>query len=121
MRILSVGQCGVDGPRLRRWLTDEFDAQVDDARTGDDALRQCQGNTYDLVLINRVLASDGASGLDLVEPVKASGAPVLLVSDRPEAQEAAAGAGAAAGFGKSILGTPEARERILAACRGRGD
>ncbi|MBX9623320.1 MAG: response regulator [Gemmataceae bacterium] len=121
-RILDVGQCGFDGPRMAALWRDRLGATVDRCATGADALRMCSQTRYDLVLVNRVLAADGSSGLDVVRDLVGSGQapPVLLVSDLATAQDQAVALGAVRGFGKAALGdhaTVELVQQILSADR----
>ena len=121
-RILDVGQCGFDGPRIEGLLQSKLSATVDRAATGADARRQLAAHRYDVVLVNRVLAVDHASGVDLIAELAAGqdAPPFMLVSDRADAQEAAVAAGAVPGFGKAALGDPETYELIRqAATTGR--
>lgn len=115
-RILSVGQCGYDGARLRRELASALHAEVVAADTHDEARSLLQSGGFDLVLINRVGDLDGAPGLDLIRSLKAeeatAGLPVLLVSNYADAQAQAIGVGALPGFGKADLGSPKAIEAI---------
>jgi len=102
--VLSVGQCGFDGPRIERWLRREVGVEVDSADTAAEARELVARRTYDVVLVNRELARDGSSGIALVGEMVRCGCPsVLLVSDRPEAQAQAREAGAKPGFGKASL------------------
>jgi DNA-binding response OmpR family regulator len=103
--ILDVGQCGYDGPRLTRLLETKVGVQVDSADTLDEAAEKLSANDYDLILVNRELAVDGSSGLDLLRWLKEQGndTPAMLVSDLPEAQAQAVELGALKGFGKSHL------------------
>jgi len=105
MRILDVGQCGIDGPAIAGLLREKLGAKVDTAPTADDARSELAEHDYDLVLVNRVFAADGSKGLDLIDEFvrQASPAPVMLVSDREDAQSAAIAKGAIRGFGKSAL------------------
>ncbi len=115
-QVLSIGQCGFDSASLERLFADEFSAtvlSVDSAREAAEALEESR---FDLILVNRRLDADGASGVALIETLQAqaAGTPIMLVSDRPDAQAAAAAAGAAPGFGKSALHSPDTRARIQA-------
>lgn len=121
-RILDVGQCGFDGPRMAALWRDRLGATVDRCPSGADALRCCSQTRYDLVLVNRVLAADGSSGLDVVQNLVGSGqpAPVMLVSDIEAAQDQAVALGAVRGFGKAALGdgvTIYLVQRIISADR----
>ena len=105
IRILDVGECGFDGPRMQQLWEDELDAVVDRVHSSDDALRHLKRGGYNIVLVNRVLAADGSSGLEVIKRLIDSGTnvPVMLVSDRPEAQDEAVELGAVRGFGKAAL------------------
>ena len=105
LRILDVGQCGIDGPRIKRFLSHELHVEVDRVHSKDEALAAAGKNSYALVLVNRLLDRDRSPGLDVIAALKTSH-PVLkcmLVSDRPDAQQQAAALGALPGFGKSAL------------------
>ena len=104
-KILDVGQCAMDGPALKKLLQSRLDASVTDAATGDAADRKLAEGDFDLILVNRVFDKDDASGLDWIEHYKQAGgtAPVMLVSDKDDAQASAEKLGAARGFGKSTM------------------
>ena len=76
------------------------------------------GGAFDLVLINRVLDYDGASGVALVGRIKAdpglAAVPVMLVSNYEDAQREAVAKGALPGFGKAALGQPHTLARLRA-------
>lgn len=112
-RILSVGQCGFDHARLSQFLRSEFQADVKRADSAPEALQALRAGRFDLVLVNRVFDRDAARGLDLIQEIVADPAlrsvPVMLVSNYPEAQQAAVEAGAHEGFGKAELETPRVR------------
>ncbi len=65
--VLDVGQCDFDHDNISRMLSEEFGADVKRAATSEDASRAVRAGHYDLVLVNRVLDADGASGLDLIQ------------------------------------------------------
>jgi hypothetical protein len=67
-----------------------------------------------LILVNRELARDNSSGLDLVSELVAikPPAPVMLVSDYEEAQAAATQLGALPGFGKGNFETTATLARL---------
>ena len=67
-----------------------------------------QSCDYDLCLVNRQLTSDGSSGIDLIAAAREAGVhtPLMLVSDRTDAQERAVALGELPGFGKSELDEP---------------
>jgi len=114
--VLSVGQCDSDHENIRRVLSDEFGADVERAGVADEAVRAVQAGRFDLVLVNRILDADGASGLDLIRRLQSDGAtratPLALVSNYPEAQDSAVALGAQRGFGKDALTSSETRDRL---------
>src|SRR4051794_3861010 len=121
IRILDVGQCGFDGPRMAALWQDELGAEVGCADSGEEAIEQLNENKYDVVLVNRVLASDGGSGLEVIREIKDSGAnvPVMLVSDLDDAQEEAVALGAVRGFGKADLGEQATLDLVASVAQGK--
>lgn len=115
-RVLDVGQCGFDHGSIDRLVRGAFDAETVPAHSINDALEQLRGGRFDLVLVNRKLDHDYSDGLDVVRAVKAdaglSSMPVMLVSNLPEAQQAAVAAGAELGFGKAELGDSQTVEKL---------
>ena len=115
-RVLSVGQCGFDNSGIAHVIRKAFGAEVTAAATAAEALRELREGTFALVLVNRVFDADGDSGLDLIRQIRADEAlrttPVLLISNYTDAQQQAAAAGAAPGFGKADLGRPAMLERV---------
>ena len=99
---------------------DQLDATVDRVATGKDAAAHLKKGSYDIVLVNRVLDADGSSGLDVIEDLFRANTsiPIMLVSDRPEAQDAAVALGAVRGFGKADLGAPETLEWVARVASG---
>jgi two-component system chemotaxis response regulator CheY len=114
-KVLSVGQCGIDHPAIRRLLQHKFDADVIPADSADEAFAELRSQPFHLVLVNRVFDT-GGSGLEFIADLKSddalSGVPVMLVSDLPEAQRQAKELGAMPGFGKAALHGPETVERL---------
>lgn len=113
--IVLVGHCGPDVSMLRSALRSMLpEARIEVANTAADLARV--GPASDLLLVNRVLDGDFgvAEGIQLL-PAFATGPAFMLVSDLPEAQEAAERAGARPGFGKRQLRGELMRSRVLAA------
>jgi two-component system chemotaxis response regulator CheY len=122
-RVLSVGQCGFDHGTIARRLLKDFGAEVVGAATFEEAVACLRRGGFDLVLVNRITDRDGAPGAELIHTLKADAelgtVPVMLVSNYPEAQDQAASLGALPGFGKSEIGSPQARERLAAVLASR--
>jgi len=93
---------------------EKLNAVVDIAATGEDAKRRLASGQFNLVLVNRVLNADRTSGIDLIDALVKSGVttPLMLVSDRPDAQDQAVARGALRGFGKAALNRPETFELL---------
>jgi ActR/RegA family two-component response regulator len=113
--VLSVGQCGIDGPRLSRLLRG-MGAAVTSASTAEEAMAALRAKPFALVLVNREFAEDGYSGVEFIGRARAEAgdARLMLVSDHADAQAAAMEAGAVEGFGKSELDSPETAEFLRA-------
>jgi two-component system chemotaxis response regulator CheY len=122
--VMDVGNCRGDHALLAMMLRSHFDADAVRAADADEAMDALETNSIDLVLVNRVLDDDRSEGIDLVRHLKAdpkwARIPVMLISNYPEAQEAAVAAGAAKGFGKDDLESPET-VRLLGAFLSRLD
>src|SRR4051794_2259585 len=103
--VLDVGQCMVDGPRVEALLQDELGCEVTSADSIDEAMQALTRRDFDLCPVNRQLAFERTQGLDLIKAAKEAGVrtPMMLVSDKADAQAEAQKLGALAGFGKSKL------------------
>lgn len=117
-RVLSIGQCCADHSSIQRTFQQHFGAEVASADTLEEALSSIRQGPFDLVLVNRVLDADGASGLNVIRRIKqeATGQnlPVMLVSNYEDAQREAEDLGAVPGFGKAALGQPRMLARVKA-------
>jgi len=113
-RILLVGHCNIDGPRLQEVISSEIPGSQVERVNSDADLDRTVGEGADLLLVNREPVGFDESGLDLIRKVcgQNPGTKVMLVSDYPEAQDEAVGAGALPGFGKSQIGSPELVETV---------
>jgi len=116
-RVLGVGNCSFDHGNIERLIATNFDAEVVPASLQDEALEMLRAAAFDLVLVNRRFAYDAASsGVELIGQIKAdprlADTPVMLLSNYPEAQQAAVDAGAEPGFGKAELDRPETVEKL---------
>ena len=123
-RVLDVGQCDFDHDNISRMLSEEFGADVKRAATAEEAFRAVRSGDYDLVLVNRVLDVDGASGPDLIQRLLSNeethATPTMLISNYAESQDAAVALGATRGFGKNTLTSPETHD-LLACVLDRDD
>lgn len=119
LRVLDVGQCGFDHSAIADFVHKQTGAIVEQADSSAQAMAVLARQSYDLVLINRILDGDGTSGVDLIAQLKANPKcpPLMLVSNYPDAQQAAIKAGALEGFGKSALHLARTVELIQSALR----
>ena len=113
-RILLVGHCGVDGPRLKEELSKGLPSVVVDRINSDSDLREACERGADLLLVNREPVGFDGEGLEIIKVVKTDypDCKVMLVSDYEDAQREAVSAGAVEGFGKSEMGSPELIQHV---------
>ncbi len=115
-RVLDVGNCGPDFGSMVRFLTKNFDCQVDQAHGPDDTLEKLRGGDYALVLVNRKLDQDYSDGSEILKQIKADSAlqktPVMIITNYAEHQDAAEALGAERGFGKLEYGDPATVEKL---------
>jgi CheY-like chemotaxis protein len=114
--VLDVGNCVPDHSAITSFLTSRFDCRVLQADVAADALKMLREHEIDLVLVNRKLDADYSDGVEVIRQIKAepelAAAPVMLITNYPEHQEAAMKFGALRGFGKLEFGKPETVERL---------
>ncbi len=119
-KVALVGHCGPDASYLRLAVARAVkDAQIvfaDDQHTLNKLL---DNGGVDLILFNRQLdyGFETDEGVELIKRLRAKN-PLLramLVSNYPEAQQAAVQAGAVEGFGKREIGSPKVSELIRSA------
>lgn len=104
--VLSIGQCCADHSSISRILSQNFQVEIIKADTSTEAFSLIGGQTFSLILVNRIFDSNGESGLAFIEKYctkKPSSAPIMLVSNFEEAQKEALNHGAEKGFGKNAL------------------
>jgi hypothetical protein len=115
-RVLNVGQCGFDHHTIATYLSRQFGAEAERADTLGEAREALGRGRFDLVLVNRILDADESSGLDLIRALRddgdLEGVPVMLVSNYPDAQQAAIDLGAKPGFGKQDLESARTQDRL---------
>jgi len=118
-RIALIGHCGPDGSYLRMAVGGAVrGAQIvlaDDQQELNRVLEQ----GVDLLLFNRVLdyGFESEAGVDVMRNLRAQhpSLKMMLVSNYPEAQQAAISAGALPGFGKREIGSKRVTEILRAA------
>ncbi len=118
-KVLSLGQCAADNWSIARLLSDSLGASAIEADSFEEALMLLRRDDFALVLVNRVLDANGASGLDFISQLKADEAlrsvPVMLVSNYDDAQRQAVSKGALPGFGKAVLNQSSTLDRLRSA------
>jgi len=119
-RVLDVGNCAPDFAAITRLLTSNFDCEIDQAHSSEEALSKLRAGEYALVTINRKLDRDYSDGVEILKTIKAdaeiSDVPVMLITNFNEHQDAAVAMGAERGFGKleyEQTGTLEKLQAIL--------
>jgi CheY-like chemotaxis protein len=115
-RVLDVGNCGPDFGSIDRFLTKNFDCQVEQAHGPEDTLEKLRDGEYALVLINRKLDQDYSDGTEILKLIKADPTlkvtPVMLITNLADHQDAAVELGAERGFGKLEFGDPATVEKL---------
>jgi hypothetical protein len=116
--IVLVGHCVPDLFMMRSAIARVVgDAEI--VHVNDDSALDAHRNSNSIWLVNRVL--DGqfttGSGLDLIEANadKSDGPAMLLISDKPDAQDESLKRGALPGFGKRALYDAATAQRLRAA------
>lgn len=120
-RIVLVGHCGVDGPRLKEAIeSGASPCEVLRINTLEELESVCREGA-DLLLVNREPVGFDEQGMDLVRDLckRYPGQKVMLVSDYEDAQQEAVQAGALPGFGKAELGSPRLVETVKEALSGK--
>ena len=117
--VLLVGHCGIDGPRIQKFV-ESLDGQFQcRSAASEEELDTAVRQGVDLVLFNRELTGsfEESEGIELIRRLKEDhpDTKVMLVSDRPEAQQHAMQLGALPGFGKGDLDSPKVGEMIKGA------
>src|SRR5687767_1907060 len=97
-RIVLVGHCGVDAPRLEKEVSKCLPRADVISVNSEEQLQEICEEGADLLLINRQLpyGFEAEEGIELMEELQHMHPDVkmMLISDRPDAQEQAREAGA---------------------------
>jgi hypothetical protein len=117
--IVLVGHCGADGFLLRNAVTRAVpEARIERVDDQDSLAAHLQSDR--LLLINRVLGGDfdEESGIELIRRLRGAANPprLMLISNYPEAQQAAVEAGAPPGFGKRNVNDAATVRLLREAC-----
>jgi len=108
-KVILVGHCGPDSSYLRLAVGSASKGVSIALAHSDASLDKLIDEGVDLVLLNRELEYGFSTdvGVEMIQRLreKYPNLKMMLVSNYPEAQEAAVQAGAMAGFGKSQIGT----------------
>ena len=118
-KVALVGHCGPDASYLRLAVSRAVrDAQIlfaDDQHT----LTKLVDGGVDLILFNRQLdwGFETDEGVEMIKRLRTTNPSLkaMLISNYPEAQQAARQAGAVEGFGKREIGSPRVSELIRSA------
>jgi CheY-like chemotaxis protein len=118
-KVVLVGHCGPDSSYLRMAVSRAVkDSSILIAEDDASLQKLIEGGT-DLLLVNRQLDYGFTTydGVQLIQQLRSEHPQVktMLISNYPEAQEAAVQAGALPGFGKAQIGRPQVVERLQAA------
>jgi DNA-binding NarL/FixJ family response regulator len=116
-KVLLVGHCGPDSSYLRMSIKRAVpEADILMADDSDELSKTLQSNNVDLILFNRELGYgfDPDEGVEAIRVLRQGrlNTKMMLVSNYPDAQQAAVAAGAMPGFGKRELGTPRVTELL---------
>lgn len=117
-RVLDVGNCNPDHSSITYLLESNFDVEVSRTHGLDDTMQTLQSQSFDLILVNRVMDRDGSPGLEIIQQIKdlpsQAQTPVIMITNYPDFQQAAIAAGAVEGFGKAELGDETTLDKLNA-------
>lgn len=117
-RVLAVGNCNPDHSSITYLLESNFDVEVSRTHGLEDTLQALQSQSFDLILVNRVMDRDGSPGLEIIQQIKDLPSQVqtsvMMITNYPDFQQAAIAAGAVEGFGKAELGDETTLDKLNA-------
>jgi predicted oxidoreductase len=115
-KVALVGHCGPDSSYLRMTVSAADKSIKVLAADTEQELQHLLDDGVDLLLFNRVMDYGFADdeGVAIIRRLREKHPKVkmMLVSNFPEAQQAAVAAGALPGFGKRELGTPRVAQML---------
>lgn len=108
-KVLVVGHCNYDGPRLVALINENFNAEAAEAKTTDKAIAELEKEKYALVLVNRIGDKDKRNGLELIDWMQKNQkeTKIMLITNFPDKMDEAVKHGAVRGFGKQKLEDPD--------------
>lgn len=119
VKVGLIGHCGPDASYLRLAVSKALPGSRLIAADDIERVTALVSEGVDLLLINRVLdfGFENENGLDLIASLRTKhpNLRMMLISNFPEAQDAAVKVGALPGFGKRQLGSPQVTEMLRAA------
>jgi two-component system, chemotaxis family, chemotaxis protein CheY len=116
-KVLLVGHCGPDSSYLKMVIRKAApEVEIVMADDSQELMRSLETNNFDLVLFNRELGygfdpDQGVGVINALRPTQPS-LKMMLISNYPDAQQAAVAAGALPGFGKREMGTPRVTQLL---------
>ena len=113
-KVLLVGNCNFDAPQIKSVIENNYQAEVKDIKTIDEAKMILENEDIDLVLVNRVGDQDQKNGLDLVDYLANKGGkpPIIRITNCQEKMDEAVLHGALEGFGKEDILNDEGLETV---------
>ncbi|MBR9705217.1 hypothetical protein GOV12_07430 [Candidatus Pacearchaeota archaeon] len=112
-KVLVVGNCNFDGPRICKFIDSNFSAKSCEAKSIKISKDMIKKDKYDLILVNRVCVGDGNMGLELVDYIKNENMdiPTMIITNYKDKMDEAITHGAVKGFGKEDLDSNEDKVR----------
>jgi len=115
-KVILVGNCDYDGPQMKSVIEREYDAEVQDIKSMDEAMMIIDEEDLNLILINRIGDLDSRNGLELIDyVVNKNKGPIILITNYHDKMNEAVEHGALEGFGKEDILSDELEpvKRIL--------
>ena len=120
--VALVGHCGPDSSFLRMAISGAAPGTRVVMVDSDEELETAIGKGIDLLMLNRKLdfGFEATDGVDPLRQIRSRrpGQKIMMISNYPDAQEAALTAGALPGFGKREIGSARVKQLITAALNG---
>jgi len=104
-KLLCVGNCGFDGPEIKRILENNFDVEVLNIGTIDESLKKMKNEKFDLIIVNRICATDNTPGIKLIDHIKKNKIriPIMMITNYKDKMDEALKHGAVPGCGKEDI------------------